>query len=166
MFSKKHVVAVATACVVVASVGTASASPVVSGTGASKVVDKSFTTLASPTGEDPILRQGNSKFGLVHIKQGGKHGDKANHPYGAKAKKKWQQAFFNGVCAKIKNTYALYCHPYGRGKKKKTYCVYVDFADWKFNGKNMGQKGIVTAYWSKGQKGSKGRDTCLAKKDD
>ncbi|QDQ15948.1 hypothetical protein [Streptomyces spectabilis] len=102
---------------------------------------------------------------MAHIKQGGKHGDKANHPYDAKAKKKWQLAFGNGVCAQPEKLYSLYCHPYGRGKKK-TYCVYVDFKDWKYHGKNMGQRGIITAYWSKGQDGPKGCDTWLKKKSD
>lgn len=89
-----------------------------------------------------------------------------NHPHDVKAKKKWQLAFGNGVCSQISKYYTLYCHPDGRGNKKRTYCVDVDFADWTFNGKSMGQKGIITAYWSKGQSGPKGRDTCLAKKDD
>ncbi|MCX3063771.1 hypothetical protein [Streptomyces beihaiensis] len=64
--------------------------PIREGDGAAKIVDRSFTTLAAPGGEDPILRQGNSKFRPAHIKQGGRHRDTASHSYDAGAKKKGQ----------------------------------------------------------------------------
>ncbi|WP_158708946.1 hypothetical protein [Streptomyces sp. NRRL S-920] len=140
----------------------ASPGPIKDGTGAAKIVDASFYTSASPGGEDPILRAGNSKFGRAHIKQGGRHHHKPSHPYTRAAKKRWQGAFNNGICKQLTRYYTLYCYPYRSSTSKRTMCVYVDYADWKFHGRDMGQKGIVTAYWTKGQRGPKGRDSCLA----
>ncbi|UQA90729.1 hypothetical protein [Streptomyces halobius] len=139
--------------------------PIKDGSGAAHIVDDSFTTLASPGGEDPILRAGNAKFGLAHIKKGGKHNDKPSHPYDAAAKKLWQQAFYNSICKSDGKYYTLYCHPYKAGSQKRTMCVFVDYADFTFHGQNMGQKGIITAYWTNGQKGPNGRDSCLEKND-
>ncbi len=150
------------ACVIAAPAAMASPGPIKDGTGAAKIVDASFYTSASPGGEDPILRAGNSKFGRAHIKQGGRHHHKPSHPYTRAAKKRWQGAFNNGICKQLTRYYTLYCYPYRSSTSKRTMCVYVDYADWKFHGRDMGQKGIVTAYWTKGQRGPKGRDSCLA----
>ncbi|MGH4035277.1 hypothetical protein ACQB60_40925 [Actinomycetota bacterium Odt1-20B] len=49
--------------------------------------------------------------------------------------------------------YTLCCSPFRTGTAKHTMCVWVDYIDWTFHGKSMGQKGIQTAYVAKGQKG-------------
>ncbi|MFI8930645.1 hypothetical protein ACIG3E_23575 [Streptomyces sp. NPDC053474] len=167
MLHRKYLVipAAVAACVIAAPDATASPGPIRDGDGAAKIVDRSFHTLASPGGENPILRAGNSKFGRAHIKQGGRHHHKPSHPYNRKAKKKWQGAFNRGICKTNGHYYTLYCYPFRAGLAKRTMCVWVDYADWKFHGRNMGQKGIVTAYVAKGQKGPRkhrGRDSCLA----
>ncbi|MFJ9848091.1 hypothetical protein [Streptomyces sp. NPDC101150] len=168
MLHRKHVVAlVAAACstTIATTPAMASPGPIRDGSGAAHIVDDSFTTLASPGGEGPILRAGNAKFGFAHIKQGGKHHDKPSHPYDAAAKKKWQLAFYNSICDSLGKYYTLYCYPYKQGSEKRTMCVFVDYGDYTFHGQNMGQKGIITAYWTKGQKGPNGRDSCLTKND-
>ncbi|WP_161624975.1 hypothetical protein [Streptomyces spectabilis] len=55
MRNPKSVVAVMIACAITATPAMAGPGPIKDGSGAAKIVDKSFTTLASPIGENPIL---------------------------------------------------------------------------------------------------------------
>ena len=63
----KYLAVLAAACAAATTTAMAQPGPIEDGPGAAKIVDDSFSILASPTGENPILRQGNAKFGLMDV---------------------------------------------------------------------------------------------------
>ncbi|MEU6803603.1 hypothetical protein [Streptomyces neyagawaensis] len=109
--------------------------------------------------EDTLIRVGNRKYGLEHIKRGGSTGNKANHPYNGYAMSLWDKAinnFAKGSKGHVNNVSTTHTYKYGRGKKKRTMCVVTMERDLKLDGKNYGLTGIWTAYWVKGHVGWKG----------
>ncbi|MFJ2774784.1 hypothetical protein [Streptomyces sp. NPDC087300] len=106
-----------------------------------------------------LIRVGNRKYGLEHIKRGGSTGNKANHPYNGYAMSLWDKALNNnakGSVGSINGVSTTHTHKYGRGKKKRTMCVVTMDRNLKHEGKSYGKTGIWTAYWVKGHVGWKG----------
>ncbi|MGV9248872.1 hypothetical protein [Streptomyces sp. NPDC003710] len=108
---------------------------------------------------DTLIRQGNSKWGLAHIKQGGSYHNKQNHPYDSYAVSLWDKALSNVAKGAYGHRYpgsSTFTWHFGRGKKKRTMCVITDDRHLNYNHVDYGLWGIRTAYWVKGHVGWKG----------
>ncbi|WP_200262068.1 hypothetical protein [Streptomyces sp. HSG2] len=106
-----------------------------------------------------VIRAGSSKYGMKHIKAGGTHKRKFNHPTDKKAIGLWDKALNNyakgSKGSRFKNT-TTHTVKYGGGTKKRTMCVVTSSLTIGKGKSYVGLKGIITAYWVKGHVGWKG----------
>ncbi len=109
--------------------------------------------------DSTVIRAGSSKYGMKHIKVGGTHKRKFNHPTDKKAIGLWDKAFNNfakgSKGSRFKNT-MTHTVKYGGGAKKRTMCVVTSSLTIGKGNSYVGRKGIITAYWVKGHVGWKG----------
>ncbi|MGC2939870.1 hypothetical protein [Brevibacterium sp. FAM 24638] len=112
------------------------------------------------SGKTGGLRYGTTKWGYVHIKQGGSTGNTSNHELSSAAKRQWARALNSKKPHRAKNGLLVFAAQYkiGKGKKQnRTMCVVYNTKKVKFKGFRKPQEaGIVTAYWKKGNHSARG----------
>ncbi|PRH78236.1 hypothetical protein C6N75_15890 [Streptomyces solincola] len=109
--------------------------------------------------KDTVIRAGSSKYGMKHIKAGGTHARKFNHPTDKAAMALWDKALSNQTKGswghRFPNT-TTHTAQYGGGASKRTMCVITSELTIGKGATYVGLKGIITAYWVNGHVGWRG----------